>query len=98
MFGRNLNDKLPALNPTSPKAIDFASISKRDAMKKGQSKQYHNNKNKVALPNLKVGDTVVIHNEKKSKTKSTLAEDSIQSHCSQRGFSNRGRGESTSNA
>ena len=67
MFGRNLNDKLPALNPRSPKAIDSASIRKRDTRKKAQAKRYHDNKNKVALPNLKVGDTVVIRNEKKSK-------------------------------
>ena len=67
MFGRNLNNKLPALNPKSPKAIDSTSIRKRDTTKKAQSKRYHDNKNKVALPNLKVGDTVVIRNEKKSK-------------------------------
>ena len=67
MFGRNLNDKLPALHPTSPKATDPTSIREQDTRTKAKSKQYHDNKNTVASPTLKVGDTVAIRNEKKSK-------------------------------
>ena len=67
MFGRNLNDKLPALHPTSPKATDPTSIREQDTSTKAKSKQYHDNKNTVASPTLKVGDTVAIHNEKKSR-------------------------------
>ena len=67
MFGRNLNDKLPALHPTSPKATDPTSIREQDTRTKAKSKQYHDNKNTVASPILKVGDTVAIRNEKKSK-------------------------------
>ena len=67
MFGRNLNDKLPALHPTSSKATDPTSIREQDTRTKAKSKQYHDNKNTVASPTLKVGDTVAIRNEKKSK-------------------------------
>ncbi|CAB4025955.1 hypothetical protein BOX15_Mlig023251g7 [Paramuricea clavata] len=67
MFGRNLNDELPAINPTSPKATDSASIRERDTRKKEKSKQYHDNNNKVAPSTLKVGDTVAVRNENQSE-------------------------------
>ena len=54
-------------SPWASTVPDSTSIRKRDTRKKAQSKRYHNNKNKVALPNLKVGDAVVISKEKKSK-------------------------------
>ena len=38
MFGRNLNDKLPALHPTSPKATDPTSIREQDTRTKAKSK------------------------------------------------------------
>lgn len=67
MFGRNLNDKLPAINPTVPKATNHAAVRERDARKRRMSKQYRDEKNKVLPQALKVGDTVFVRNEKKSK-------------------------------
>ena len=64
---RNLDDKLPALHTTSPKVTNPTAIREQDMGTKAKSKQYHDNKNKVALPTLKVGDTFAIRNENKSK-------------------------------
>ena len=78
MFGLNLNDKLPALHPTSPKAI--RPIREQDTRTKAKSKQYHN-KNKVASPTLKVGYRRDSQRDEE-QIESTLSQDSIQSSCS----------------
>ena len=68
MFGRNLNDKLPAINPTTPKVVDHTSVRERDARKKEMSKRIYDKKHRASSHGLKAGDTVGIRNKKKSKT------------------------------
>ena len=63
MFGRKLNTKLPKLNE---KTID-TNVMKSDKINKEKMKSYADRKNNAKPSQLKVGDTVLVKQEKKDK-------------------------------
>ena len=67
MFGRNVNDKLPSLQPSAPININRRSYRRHDANNKQKGKCYHDIKRKVQPSSIKVGDQVLIRSEKKGK-------------------------------
>jgi hypothetical protein len=67
MFGRNVNDKLPSLQPSAPTNINRRSYRRHDANNKKKGKCYHDIKRKVQPSSIKVGDQVLIRSEKKGK-------------------------------
>jgi hypothetical protein len=61
MFGRNVNDKLPSLQPLAPIKINRMSYRQHDANNnKQKGKCYHDIKKKVQPSSIKVGDQVLI--------------------------------------
>ena len=67
MFGRNVNDKLPSLQPSAPIKINRTSYRQQDARNKQKGKNYHDAKKKEQDCSIKVGDQVLIRSEKKGK-------------------------------
>ena len=66
MFGRNVNDKLPSLQPSAPIKINRTSY-RQHARNKQKGKNYHDAKKKAQHCSIKVGDQVLISSEKKGK-------------------------------
>jgi hypothetical protein len=67
MFGRNVNDKLPSLQPSAPIKINRMSYRQHDAKNKQKRKCYHDITKKVQPSSIKVGYHVLIRSEKKGK-------------------------------
>ena len=67
MFGRNVDDKLPSLQPSAPIKINRTSYRQQDARNKQKEKNYHDAKRKAQDCSIKVGDQVLIRSEKKEK-------------------------------
>ena len=67
MFGRNVNDMLPSLQPSAPIKINRTSYRQHDARNKQKGKNYHDAKKKAQHCSIKVGDQVLIRSEKKGK-------------------------------
>ena len=67
MFGRNVNDKLPPLQPSAPIKINRTSYRQHDARNKQKGKNYNYARKKAQHCSIKVGDQRVIRSEKKGK-------------------------------
>ena len=67
MFGRNVNDKFPSLQPSAPIKINRTSYRQHDVRNKQKGKNYHDAKKKAQHCSIKVGDQVLIRSEKKGK-------------------------------
>ena len=67
MFGQNVNDKLPSLQPSAPIKINRTLYRQHDARNKQKGKNYHNARKKAQHCSIKVGDQVLIRSEKKGK-------------------------------
>ena len=67
MFRRNVNDKLPSVQPSAPIKVNRTSYRQHDANNKQKGKYYHDKKKKAQPSSIKVGDHVLIRSEKKGK-------------------------------